>query len=418
MNIAILSRGPRLYSTRRLREACQARGHRARVLDTRAFAIDVEQESPELRFKGKPCPPVDAVIPRIGASLTFFGTAVVRQFEQMGVFCVNGSQAISVSRDKLRSIQILSRHRVGIPRTAFVHDPEAIVPTIEAMGGPPVVVKLLEGTQGIGVILADTVHTAKSIIEVLQGAASQNVLIQQFVKESRGRDIRAFVVGGRVVAAMRRIAKGDDFRSNLHRGGRSEVVQLEPEYENTALRAAQVMGLRVAGVDMLEGRDGPMLMEVNSSPGLEGIEAATGVDVAGAVVELIEDEVLFPEIDIRQRLTLQSGYGVIEVPVDDRSELCGKTVAGSGLRDRDILVLTLRRGSVTIPNPRGSREILAGDVLLCFGKSLTLKGFAPARKPRKRRRRSAAAPLLEPPSALAGDEPTPNGPPAGEGDGA
>jgi ribosomal protein S6--L-glutamate ligase len=388
MKIAILSRGPRLYSTRRLKQAATARGHQARVLNTLALGIDTRQSAPDLSYHGKPISSYDAIIPRIGASITLYGTAVVRQFEQMGVFSVNSSQAISVSRDKLRSIQILSRHNIGIPKTAFVHELDQIVPTIDRMGGPPIVIKLLEGTQGIGVILADSTSVAKSIIEVLQGAANQNVLIQEFVKESRGRDIRAFVVGNRVVAAMRRVAQGDEFRSNVHRGGRVEAVALEPEYERAALHAAQIMGLRVAGVDMLEGEKGPKLMEINSSPGLEGIEAATGVDVAGAIIEMIEEEVLFPEIDIRQRLTLQSGYGVLEVPVDERSELAHQKISATGLRDRDVVVMAIHRGSISIPNPKGSREILPGDTLLCFGKTLTLKSLAPRKRAAKRRERS------------------------------
>lgn len=427
MKIAILSRGKNLYSTRRLREAAKQRGHQPRVLDTLKFGIDNEEGEPDLTYRGKSLSSYDAVIPRIGASITLYGTAVVRQFEQMGVFCLNSSQAISVSRDKLRSMQILSRHKIGIPKTAFVHQLDQIEPTIDAMGGPPVVIKLLEGTQGIGVILADSASVAKSIIEVLQGAANQNVLIQEFVKESRGRDIRAFVVGNRVVAAMRRVAQGDEFRSNVHRGGIAEPVQLEPEFERTAIHAAQIMGLRVAGVDMLEGKDGPKLMEINSSPGLEGIEGATGIDVAGSIIELIEEEVLFPEIDIRQRLTLQSGYGVLEVPVDDQSELAGKKINATGLRDRDVVILSIHRGPIAIPNPKGSREILAGDTLLCFGKTLTLKGLAPRGPKRRRKRRGErstkapaktapvvpeappapeVAPVDEPtPPALAGDEP-------------
>jgi ribosomal protein S6--L-glutamate ligase len=383
VKIAILSRGPKLYSTRRLKEAAAARGHEAKVLNTLSFSIEVERGNPRLFYKNKQLTTYDAVIPRIGASVTFFGTAVVRQFEQMGVFCLNPSHAISVSRDKLRAMQVLSRHRIGIPTTLFVRHADEIIPGIQRMGGPPVVVKLLEGTQGIGVILAENEKIAEAIIETLSGPAKMSVLLQQFVKESKGRDVRAFVVGNRVVAAMRRVAQGDEFRSNVHRGGHVEKVELDPEFERVAVHASQVMGLRVAGVDMLEGKDGPVLMEVNSSPGLEGIEAATGIDVAGEVIQLIEDEVLFPDIDIRQRLTLQSGYGVMEVPVDETSELCGKTIKESGLRDRDILVLTIQRQNVTIPNPKTSREIVAGDILLCFGKTLTLKGLAPRKKPRK-----------------------------------
>ncbi len=379
MRIAILSRGPRLYSTRRLLEACAKRGHEARVLDTLAFSIEVAEGAPGLQYHDRAVAGWDAVIPRIGASITFFGTAVVRQFEQMGVFCLSSSQAISVSRDKLRSIQVLSRHRIGIPRTSFVRSRAAILPTIRRMGGPPVVIKLLEGTQGTGVLLADSTRMAEAIVSTLQ-EAKQNVLIQEFVQESRGRDVRALVVGSRVVAAMRRVAQGDEFRSNLHRGGRVEPVQLDPEYERTAIHAAQILGLRVAGVDLLEASSGPRVVEVNSSPGLEGIEAVTGVDVAGAIVDLIDEEVRFPEIDIRQRLTLKKGYGVMEIPIDASSELCGKTIEASGLRQRDVLVLTIQRGSLSIPNPRKAREILAGDVLLCFGKTLTLKGLAPRAK--------------------------------------
>jgi len=385
MRIAILSRGPKLYSTRRLKEAAEARGHEAKVLNTLSFTIEVEEGMPHLYYKNKKLSTYDAVIPRIGASVTFFGTAVVRQFEQMGVFCVNPSSAISVSRDKLRALQALSRHHIGMPKTLFVRQTSEILPGIERMGGPPVVVKLLEGTQGIGVILADSTKVAEAIIETLSGPGKMSVLLQQFVSESKGRDVRAFVVGNRVVAAMRRVAKGDEFRSNVHRGGHAEVIELDEEYSTTAVRAAQIMGLRVAGVDMLEGKDGPVLMEVNSSPGLEGIETATGVDVAGEVISLIENEVLFPDIDIRQRLTLQSGYGVSEFAVDARSELAGKTLAESGLRDRDIVVLTIRRGDLSIPNPKGDRTIRAGDTLLAFGKMDTLKGFAPP--PRKRKKK-------------------------------
>jgi len=388
LRIAILSRGPRLYSTRRLKEAAVSRGHEATVLNTLSCSIEVESGSPRLYYKHKKLSSYDAVIPRIGASITFFGTAVVRQFEQTGVFCVNPSHAISVSRDKLRALQALSRHNVGIPTTLFVRHTSEIIPGIERMGGPPVVVKLLEGTQGIGVILADSTKVAEAIIETLSGPAKMSVLLQRFVKESKGRDIRAFVVGGRVVAAMRRVAQGDEFRSNVHRGGSAEAVELVEEFERVAVHAAQIMGLRVAGVDMLEGKDGPVLMEVNSSPGLEGIEQATGVDVAGEVISLIEEEVLFPEIDLRQRLTLQSGYGVMEVPVTERSDVCGKALRDSGLRERDVIVLTIQRESVPIPNPRKDREILAGDTLLCFGKMLTLKGLAPPPRKSKRKRKS------------------------------
>ena len=379
MKIAILSRSPNAYSTRRLKEAAAQRGHEAKVLNTLRFGIYVEHHKPTLTFRGKPLSNYDAVIPRIGASVTFYGTAVVRQFEQMGVFCLNGSAAVSVSRDKLRSLQVLSRHDIGMPKTAFVRDNEDVLRAIEDVGGAPVIIKLLEGTQGIGVILAESAKVAEAIVEAFAGL-QQNVLIQKFVAESKGKDVRAFVVGDKVVAAMRRSAVGTEFRSNVHRGGTTQGLELPEEYQRTAVQAMQIMGLRVAGVDMLEGADGPQVMEVNSSPGLEGIEGATGVDVAGAVIEYLEREASFPDVDLRQRLTLKSGYGVAEVPVRQGSELLGKTVAGSGLRDRDVLVLSIMRQGLTIPNPRGSRDILEGDTLVCFGKQLTLQTLVPAKE--------------------------------------
>lgn len=382
MKIALLSRSPNAYSTRRLREAARARGHQCRVFNTLRFGIYVEHHRPSLTWGGKPLSSYDAVVPRIGASITFYGTAVVRQFEQMGVFCLNGSAAISVSRDKLRSLQILSRHDIGMPKTAFVHDNVDVLRAIDEVGGAPVIIKLLEGTQGIGVILAESAKVAEAIVEAFAGLR-QNVLIQKFVAESKGKDVRAFVVGDRVVAAMRRSAAGTEFRSNVHRGGTTQAVDLPEEYQRTAVQAAQIMGLRVAGVDMLEGKEGPQVMEVNSSPGLEGIEGATGVDVAGRVIEYLEQEVMFPEVDLRQRLTLKSGYGVAEVPALAGSELIGRTIAETGLRDRDVLVLSIMRQGLTIPNPRGSREILEGDMLICFGKQLTLSALVP---PKRRKR--------------------------------
>src|SRR5210317_859826 len=270
MKLAILSCGPRSYSTRRLREAAIQRGHKVLVLNTLKFAIDLERGAPDLYFRQKQLSQYDAVLPRIGASITYFGTAVVRQFEQMDVFCANSSAGISNSRDKLRSLQILSRHQIGIPKTTFVRDKKDVLPAIERVGGAPVIIKLIEGTQGIGVLLAESVKTAESIIELLQ-SQKQNVLIQKFVAESKGKDIRAFVVGDRVVAAMRRVEQGQEFRSNVHRGGVAEKVDLSDEYVETAVRAAQILGLRIAGVDMLESATGPQVMEVNSSPGLEGI---------------------------------------------------------------------------------------------------------------------------------------------------
>ncbi len=331
----------------------------------------------------KQLPDYDAILPRIGASVSYFGTAVVRQFEQMDVFCGNSSAGISNSRDKLRCLQILSRHHIGMPKTTFVRDKKDVLPAIERVGGAPVVIKLIEGTQGIGVLLADTIKSAEAIIELLQ-SQRQNVLVQKFVAESKGRDIRAFVVGEQVVAAMRRVAQGQEFRSNLHRGGRTEAVDLDPAFQETAVRAAQIMGLRVAGVDMLESKVGPQVMEVNSSPGLEGIETCTQLDVAGAIINYLAAQVDFPEIDVRQRLTVSRGYGVAEIHVPEGSSFVGQTIKDSSLREHDINVLTLYRGTSVIPNPKSDRLLEAGDRLLCFGKLESMKGMIP-KKTRKRR---------------------------------
>ena len=384
VRIGLLSRNARLYSSSRLIEAARARGHRVRVLDTFNFAVSMETEVPELYYRNEPLPSVDAVIPRIGASITYFGTAVVRQFEQMDVFCTNSALGISNSRDKLRSLQILSRHDIGIPPTEFVSRRRDVLPAIERLGGAPVIIKLLEGTQGVGVILADTEKIAEAIVETLQ-STKQDVLLQKFVAESKGTDIRAIVTGDRVVAAMRRRAQGQEFRSNVHRGGRTEAVELDERYIETAIRATQLLGLSVAGVDMLEGADGPQVMEVNSSPGLEGVENATGVDVADAIIQYIEDRVKFPELDVRQRLTVSRGYGVAELPIPRGSAFVGKILEDCGFRDQDILVLSIFRGGKVINNPRSKRELLAGDRLLCFGKLEEMKALIPDRRPRRKK---------------------------------
>jgi ribosomal protein S6--L-glutamate ligase len=290
VKIAILSRARQCYSTRRLREAAANRGHAVRVIDTTRMGLLLDQRGPSLFYGGHTVRGIDAVIPRIGASLTHFGTAVVRQLENMGVFCLSGSEGIVFARDKLRATQRLLRDGIGIPPTAFVRCNRDILPAIASVGGAPVVVKLLEGTQGVGVILAHSEKVAESIIETLR-SARQNVIIQKFVAESRGRDIRAIVVGDRVVAAMRRQARYPEFRSNMHRGGSAEPVALEAAYERTAIRAARTIGLHVAGVDMLEAQGGPLVTEVNASPGLEGIETVTGVDVAREIIEFVEERV-------------------------------------------------------------------------------------------------------------------------------
>jgi ribosomal protein S6--L-glutamate ligase len=400
IRLGILSRAPRSYSTRRLKAAAEERGHEARVLNTLRFGIDLAGDEPDLQYRGRRLSSYDAVIPRIGASITFFGIAVVRQFEQMDVYTPNTAAGIANSRDKLRAIQILSRHDIRIPETMFVRDRADVLPAIERVGGAPIVIKLLEGTQGIGVILAPDRKVAEAVIETLQ-STKQNVLIQRFVSESRGRDIRALVVGDRVVAAMRRSAQGDEFRSNVHRGGRTEGLELDEGSQSVAVRAAQIMGLRVAGVDMLESDRGPLVIEVNSSPGLEGIETATELDVAGAIIDYVANQVAFPELDVRQRLTVSSGYGVVELLVRDGAHILGKTIEESGLRERDITVLTLTRGTKVIPNPRSSRELEVGDRLLCFGRLESMRDLVPER--RRRRTRPRVEPLPSDPLPEVGE---------------
>ena len=387
MKLAILSCGPKSYSTQRLKEAAISRGHDVKVLNTLKFAIDLEQGEPDLYYRQKLISQYDAVLPRIGASITYFGTAVVRQFQQMGVFCANNSASINTSRDKLRSLQVLSRYGIGIPQTSFVRDKKDVLPAIDRVGGAPVIIKLIEGTQGIGVILAENQQTAVAIIELLQ-SQKQNILIQKFVAESKGRDIRAIVVGEQVVAAMRRVAKGEEFRSNVHRGGSTEAVELDDKYKETAIRAAQIMGLRVAGVDMLEAENGPQILEVNSSPGLEGIETCTKLDIAGSIIDYIAAQVDFPEIDIRQRLTVSKGYGVSEIYVPEGSQYEGKTIAECDFAEKNLNILTLHQDGKVIPNPKTSRVLGADDRLLCFGKLEAMREMVP-QKERKRRRKKA-----------------------------
>lgn len=386
MKIGILSRGPKLYSTRRLREAAIKGGHKARVFDTLKFGLYLRKGEPDVTYGGKPISHYDAMIPRIGNSITFFGSSVVRQFEQMGTFCLNTADSIVASRDKLSSMQALSRHDVGIAETAFVRNQKDILQAIQEMGGAPVIIKLLSGTQGVGVILAETNKVAEAIIETLS-SVHQNVLVQKFVSESKGRDIRAFVVGGRVVAAMRRTASGQEFRSNVHRGGNTETVQLDEAYERTAVRAAQILNLQVAGVDMLEGSDGPVIMEVNSSPGLEGIEGATGLDIAGEIIQFTEEQVKFGNFNVRERLSLTKGYTVTEFSIAPGAPIDGQTIATSGLRDHDIVVLRLNRNGEHFANPHKDREIKAGDSLLCYGSQVALSTYLPERLTKKKRRK-------------------------------
>jgi ribosomal protein S6--L-glutamate ligase len=287
MKIAILSRGPDLYSTRRLVEAGEARDHEIVVLDTLHCYMDINSVNPRIHYKGEVLEGFDAIIPRIGASITFYGTAVLRQFEMMGTYPLNESVAISRSRDKLRSMQLMSRKGIGMPVTGFANSPDDVPDLIKMVGGAPLVIKLLEGTQGIGVVLAETKKAAESVIEAFMGLDA-NIMVQEYIKEAGGADIRCLVVGDKVVAAMKRQAAEGEFRSNLHRGGSATLARITPEERATAVRAAKTMGLNVCGVDLLRSNHGPVVMEVNSSPGLEGVENATGKDVAGHIIQFIE----------------------------------------------------------------------------------------------------------------------------------
>ncbi len=286
MKIAMLARNANLYSHQRLKEAAEQRGHELDIINTLRCTMNITSHRPSILYNGETLGKYDAVIPRIGASVTQYGLAVLRQFEMMGVWPLNESVAIGRSRDKLRSMQIFAKHGLGLPVTAFAHDPRQTDEVLKIAGGAPVVIKLLEGTQGIGVVLGETEKSAKSVIEAFRGA-NVNILVQEFIKEAGSSDIRIFIVGGKVVASMMRTGAPGDFRSNLHRGGSAKMIKITPEERSTAIRAAKVMGLNVAGVDILRSNHGPLIMEVNSSPGIEGLENVTGMDIAGKIIEFI-----------------------------------------------------------------------------------------------------------------------------------
>lgn len=287
MNLKILSRNAQLYSTRRLVEAGLKRGHSVEVVDPLKCDLIIEKKNPTVYYKGRRLETTDAIIPRIGASITYYGTAVVRQFEMMNTFTTTSSQALVVSRDKLRSLQILSKSKLGLPKTIFTNYSRDVAEVIDHVGGAPLIIKLLEGTQGLGVVLAETKNAAESVIEAFNGLEAR-VIIQEYVKEAKGADIRAFVVDGQIIGAMKRQGKEGEFRSNLHRGGTATIIELTDEEEIAAIKAAKAMGLGVAGVDMLQSERGPLILEVNSSPGLEGIETATGKDIARSIIKYIE----------------------------------------------------------------------------------------------------------------------------------
>jgi len=306
MKIAILSRNKKLYSTRRLVEAAENHGHEVRVIDALSCYMNITSLRPTIHYKGEELENFDAVIPRIGASVTFYGTAVLRQFEMMNVFPLNESVAVTRSRDKLRSAQLLARKGIGMPVTGFAHNPGDIQDLLKVVGGAPAVIKLLEGTQGIGVVLAETNKAAESVIQAFMGLKA-NIMVQEFIKEAGGADIRCFVVGGKVVAAMKRQGPEGEFRSNLHRGGSAKLVRLTPGERATAVRAAKIMGLEVCGVDLLRSNHGPVVMEVNSSPGLEGIEKASGKDVADIIIHYLEKRI--GEVANRKSRSITRGKG-------------------------------------------------------------------------------------------------------------
>lgn len=297
MKIAILTRGPKLYSTQRLVEAAVMRGHEVDLINPLRCYMNISSHAPSIHYCGKSLPTFDAVIPRIGASITFYGTALVRQFEMMGTYCLNRSIAITRSRDKLRCLQLLSSKGLGLPITGFSHSPGDIQDLMAMVGGPPLVIKLLEGTQGIGVVLAETTQAAESVLEAFLGL-KVNIMVQEYIREAKGADLRCFIVGGRVVASIERQAKAGEFRSNIHRGGSSRPVKLTVKERKTAILAAELMGLNVAGVDLLRSERGPLIMEVNSSPGLEGIEHATGKDVAGAIIDFVSNDAKVKSVNL------------------------------------------------------------------------------------------------------------------------
>jgi len=287
MKLIMLARNPKLYSHQRIVEAAETRGHDIEIINTTRCYMNITTHRPQVYYQDSPVGNVDAIIPRIGASITFYGSAVVRQFEMRGVWTLNESVAIVRSRDKLRSLQILARHGIGLPVTTFAHDTRQADALIEMVGGAPVVIKLLEGTQGVGVVLGETHDSAKSVIQAFRGA-KVNILVQEFIREAEGMDIRCLVLGGKVIASMKRQGPEGEFRSNIHRGGKAKKIKITPEERSTAVRAAKHLGLNFCGVDMLRSNHGPVVMEVNSSPGIEGMEGATGVDVAGKIIEFIE----------------------------------------------------------------------------------------------------------------------------------
>ena len=363
IRLAVLSRGPRLYSTRRLVEEARLRDIDVAVLDPMKFSLFVAEQEIGILHQGERFD-YDAVIPRIGHSITKHGVAVLRHLQQLEVWTANTSQGILQSRDKLHSSQILARNRIPTPRTAYVRDMRDIERAIDAVGGLPAVVKVTQGTQGQGVFLRHTIHETRNLVQGLL-VTGKAVLIQEYIAESHGKDIRALVVNGNVVASMRRKARGREFRSNYHLNGTVEKVDISPEYAEIACRAARVLGLNVAGVDLLEGNDGPLVLEVNSSPGLEGIEKASGVNVAGKIIDYVISESDFNEVNVDQLLKTIPGQGVLSVHLKNHPHLIGSPI--SEIFKGEIPVFALSRAGDLIWNPEASMQLRFGDSIICYG---------------------------------------------------
>ena len=365
LKLAVLSRGPRLYSTRRLVQEAKIRGIDVEVTDPMKFSLFVDDGAIDIHYSGEPFTH-DAVIPRIGHSITKHGVAVLRHMEQLGIWTANSGQGILQSRDKLHASQILARNKIPVPKTTYVRDIIDVEPAIDFVGGLPVVIKVTQGTQGQGVFLRHTVHESRSLIQglLLTGKA---VLVQEYIAESHGKDIRALVVGDRVVAAMRRKARGREFRSNYHLNGTVEKVEISEEFEEQAVRAARVLGLNVAGVDLLESNNGPLVLEVNSSPGLEGIEKASGVNVAGAIIDYVMSETAFSEVDLDQLLRTVPGSGVLSLQLRNHPMMVGNKIADLFKSTYEIPVFALSRDNKLLWNPEPDVQLRYDDVIICYG---------------------------------------------------
>ena len=371
LKVAIMSRGPRLYSTRRLVEEAKKRNLDVEVTDPMKFSLLVDDGKIDINYMGMPFNHV-AVIPRIGHSITRHGVAVLRHMEQLGIWTANSGQGILQSRDKLHASQILARNKSPVPKTSYVRDIIDVEPAIDFVGGLPVVIKVTQGTQGQGVFLRHTIHESKSLVQGLL-LTGKSVLIQEYIAESHGKDIRALVVGDRVVAAMRRRARGREFRSNYHLNGTVEKVELPPEFEVQACRAARVLGLNVAGVDLLESEQGPLVLEVNSSPGLEGIEKASGVNVAGEIIDYVMNETAFSEVDLDQLLRTVPGEGVLSLQLRNHPTMVGKRISELFNSSTKTPVFALSRENRLIWNPDSEIQLRYDDVIICYGELSELR---------------------------------------------